>query len=76
MELLVWHHRLNHCSFKCLIRIPKMEIIPRNISNIRKISSCVACIFEKFHNNTWRTKGKHSSGSIRNPSDIRPGAMT
>ena len=37
-ELLVWHHRINHCSLKSLIRIYKRGIIPRNLSKIRKTS--------------------------------------
>ena len=36
-EILVWHHRLNHCSFKSLIRLPKKGIIPRKIIRVRKI---------------------------------------
>ena len=36
-ELLVWCHRLNHFSFKCIIRLSKRGVIPRNIINIRKL---------------------------------------
>ena len=31
-ELLVWHHRLKHCSFKYLIILSKRLIIPWKIS--------------------------------------------
>ena len=34
-EILVWHHRLNHCYFKPLIRLSKRGIIPRKLSKIR-----------------------------------------
>ena len=73
-EILVWNHRLNHLSFKYLIRISKRGIIISNISRIIKLPPCVACIFGKSHKRPCRTKGKHSSGSIRKPSDTRSGA--
>ena len=75
-ELLVSHHRMNHCSFKYLIRLSKRGIIPRKLINIRKLPPCVACIFGKYHKRSWRTKVKHSSLAIRKPSETRPGAMT
>ena len=37
-EILVWHHRLNHCYFKYPLRLSKKRIIPRNLSNIRPSS--------------------------------------
>ena len=36
----------------------------------------MACLFGKYHNIQWRNKGKNKGGSIRNPSDKKPGAMT
>ena len=62
MNLLVWHHKLNHCSFKSLIRLSKRGVIPRNISRIRKLPPFFAYIFLKSHKRPWSTKGKHSSG--------------
>ena len=75
-ELLVWHHRLNHFSFKFLIRLSKMGMIPRNISKTRNPLPCVDFIFGNVHKRPWRTKGKQSSGSIRNPSENRTRDMT
>ena len=74
-EILVFHHRLNHCYLKSLLRLSKRGIIPRNISNIRKFPPCVTCLFGKSHKRPWRTKGKHSGGSIRKPSETRTGAI-
>ena len=48
-EILVWHHRLNHFSFKSLIRLSKMGMIPRNISKTRNPLPCVDFIFGNFH---------------------------
>ena len=74
-EIVVWHHRLNHYSFKYLLRISKRGIIPRKLINIRKIPPRVACLFVKSHKRSWRNEEKHSGGSIRKTSDTRRGAM-
>ena len=74
-ELLVCHHRLNYCSLKTLIKLSDRGIIPRKLISIRKIPPFVAYIFENYHKRPWRNKGKLSSGSIKNPSETRPGAM-
>ena len=74
--LLVWHHRMNHFSFKSLIRLSKRRIIKRKLIKIRKLPPCVACIFRKSHKRPWRTKCKQSSGSIRKSLEARPGSMT
>ena len=36
-ELLVWRHRMNHCTFKSILRIPKRKIIPKNLRKIIKL---------------------------------------
>ena len=74
-ELLFWHHRLNYCSFKYLLRISRRGIIFKNISKVRKLPPCVSCSFGKSHKRTWSTKSKHSNMLIRNTSDTRHGAM-
>ena len=74
-ELLIWHHRLNHFSLKYLIRLSKKGMITRNLRNIRTSPPCVACMFGNSHNRSWMTEGKHSIGSIKKPSETRPGAM-
>ena len=73
-EVLVWNHMLSHCYFKYL-GLSKGGIIPRKLIKIRKIPPCVVCIFVKSHNIPWRTKGKHSGGSIRKTLENRPGAI-
>ena len=73
--LLVCHHRLNHFSFKSLIRISNIGIIPRKIKKIRKLPPFVAYLFGDSHKGPCRTKGKLSGGPIRKSSETRPGAM-
>ena len=36
-ELLVWHHRLNHCSFKYLLRLSKRLINTRKLIRFRNL---------------------------------------
>ena len=75
-DILVWHHRLNHFSLRSLLRLSKRVIIPSNISSIRKLPPCVACLFVKSHKRPWITKGKFLGNSIRKTSETRPDAMT
>ena len=75
-NLLVWHHRMNHCPFKYLLGISKRGIIPNNTSKVIKIPPCVTCLFGNYHKKPCSTKGKHSGGSISNHLETRPGAMT
>ena len=75
-ELLVWHHRLNHCSLKYLLRLSKRGIIPRKLSKVRKLPPCVACLFGGSHKRPWSTKVKRSCRSIMKPSDTRPRSTT
>ena len=74
-ELLVWHHWMNYCSFKFLIRLSNRVIIPRKLNKIRIIPPCVAFLFVKSHKTPWSTKGKLSGGSIRKALETRPRAM-
>ena len=75
-ELLVLHHRLKNYYLKSLMRLSRREIIQRKLIKTRKLTLCVAYVFGKLHKRPWSTKVKHSCGSIRKPSDTRPGAMT
>ena len=42
-EILVWHHRLNHCSLKFVLRLSNTGIINRKLSSIRTPPVC--CLF-------------------------------
>ena len=76
MELVVWHYRLNHCSFKTFLRLSKRRIIPKNIRRVRTPPNCVACMFGKSYKRPCRNKGKLSGGSTRKTSYTRPVTMT
>ena len=67
-EILVFNHRINHCTFKYTPQLSKRGIILRKISMLIKIPPCVACLFGNYQNIRKRTKVKHSGGSTRKPS--------
>ena len=76
MEILVYHHSLNHYSFKSFLRLSRIGIIHNNIGNVKKLPPSVACLFVKYHRRPWRTKGNQLGGTIKKPSETIPGAMT
>ena len=73
MELLVWHHRMNHCSFKSLLRLSKRERIVRNISKVIKLPPCISYLFVKYHKRPQRNKVKLPGTLIRKPSETSTG---
>ena len=54
-ELLVCHHRLNHCTFKAFIIFSKRDIIP---SNTRKIKKPPPSIWPAYLGSTTRHPGR------------------
>ena len=75
-ELLFWYHRMNHCNLNTLIRLSKRVIINKNVRKTRKLPPCMACLFGKSNKRPWRTKVKHTGGSIRNILEARTRAIT
>ena len=69
-EILVWHHRLNHCSPKYLLELSKRGIIPKELSNLR-ISSLVSPAYlvstKRGHEGPKANYQAGRSGSPRRP---------
>ena len=60
-ELLRWHYRLGHASFKLL---SALKILPTNLANA-KTTKCAGCIYGAMTKRPWRTKpGKHKTSEI------------
>ena len=55
-ELIRWHHRLGHMSFKKLQLLAMMNLIPRELSKC-KAPKCATCMYGKMTKKPWRTKG-------------------
>ncbi|GFH44538.1 hypothetical protein CTEN210_01012 [Chaetoceros tenuissimus] len=56
-ELLQYHYRLNHCSFKKLHLMAKLRPIPHRLAEVKE-PVCPACKFGRHTRKAWRTKAK------------------
>jgi len=54
-ELLRWHHRLGHISFKKLQLMSKTHILPKKLSTC-KVPLCTSCLFGKATRRPWYSK--------------------
>ena len=59
-ELLQYHYRLNHCSFRKLKIMAKLRLIPHHLANVNP-PICPACKFGKHTRKAWRTKAQPST---------------
>lgn len=71
-ELLVWHFRLAHLSFKRLQHMAKLGLLPKKLQNCR-IPECPACCYAKATKVPWRSKGQPKL-SQQNSTISKPGA--
>mmetsp|Transcript_7539 Transcript_7539/g.9692 ORF Transcript_7539/g.9692 Transcript_7539/m.9692 type:complete len:194 (-) Transcript_7539:502-1083(-) len=55
-ELVRWHHRLGHMSYKKLQLLAMMNLIPKELSKC-KDPKCATCMYGKMTKKPWRTKG-------------------
>ena len=63
-ELLRWHYRLGHASFKLIKLLSALAILPRRLKDA-KTPKCAGCIFGAMHRRPWRTKpGKQKTREI------------
>lgn len=58
-ELLRWHQRLSHLSFKRIKLLALLGILPRRLATT-KSPKCLACIYGSMTRKPWRTKGNVS----------------
>ena len=56
-ELMRWHYRLGHLSFKKIKILAEKGIIPKNLGQVRS-PKCAGCIYGKMHKKPWRTKAQ------------------
>ena len=56
-ELMRWHYRLGHLSFKKLKVLAECNIIPRKLAEVR-CPKCAGCIYGKMHRKPWRSKAQ------------------
>ena len=59
-ELMRWHYRLGHLSFKKIKVLCALGILPRKLLKVQP-PKCSACIYGAMTKVPWRTKGQQSS---------------
>ena len=62
-ELLRWHYRLNHISFKKLKSMALLGFIPKKLAKVRA-PKCASCMFGGLTRRPWSTKGPSNRKSI------------
>ena len=71
-ELVSWHHRLYHLSYRILFHLASKLFLPKGLLDFRnKPPFFVACKFGQAHHRPWRVKVK-KSGSIKTPEQKVP----
>jgi hypothetical protein len=60
-ELLRWHYRLGHLSFRRIKRMAELGILPRKLAEVNP-PKCAGCLFGTMKNKPWRNKGKSPKG--------------
>ena len=59
-ELMRWHYRLGHLSFKKIKVLCALGILPRKLLKVQA-PKCSACIYGAMTKVPWRSKGHQSS---------------
>ena len=70
-ELLRWHYRLGHLSFKCIRQLARSGQLPKRLLTCKK-PFCTACQYGKLTKRPWRVKGddKKSTKVATRPGQI------
>ena len=70
-ELLRWHYRLGHLSFKTIRAMAANGTLPKRLLDCQ-VPKCSSCMYGKLHRKPWRTKIKKNVkpiSSIEGPGD-------
>jgi hypothetical protein len=60
-EILRWHCRLGHLSFRRIKRMAELGILPRKLAQVNP-PQCAGCLFGTMTKKPWRNKGKSPKG--------------
>jgi len=71
-DLLRWHYRLGHLSFKLIKAMSEVGLLPKHLAKAR-IPKCAGCMFAAMTKKPWRTKGSKSGQVGRKTKITRPG---
>ena len=62
-DLLRWHYRLGHLSFKLIKAMAELGLLPKKLAKA-PILKCVGCMFAAMTKKPWRTKGRNTGGQV------------
>jgi len=62
-ELLRWHYRLGHQSFKLIKLLAALRILPGKLANVES-PKCAGCLYGAMTKRPWRTKSKQDKKKI------------
>ena len=62
-DLLRWHYRLRHLSFKFIKTMAEVGILPKKLAKA-PIPKCAGCMFAAMTKNPWSTKGRNTGGQV------------
>jgi len=71
-ELLVWHYRLGHISFRRILKMVERGDLPKRLLSVT-ILKCAACLCGKATLRAWRTRAPVNK--FRAPPATSPGAV-
>lgn len=69
-ELLQYHHRFGHVSFKRIIEMAKQGIIPKRLAKC-PVPACSACLYAKAIRRQWRHRTPINK--VESPKPTKPG---
>lgn len=69
-ELLQYHHRFGHVSFKRIIEMAKQGIIPKRLAKC-PVPACSACLYAKAIRRQWRHRTPNNK--VESPKPAKPG---
>ena len=71
-DLLRWHYRLGHLSFKLIKAMAEVGLLPKKLAKA-PVPKCAGCMFAGMTKKPWRSKGKQNSQVGRMTKITRPG---
>ena len=71
-DLLRWHYRLGHLSFKLIKAMAQVGLLPKRIATA-PTPKCAGCMFSSMTKKPWRTKGSKGNQVGRRTKVTRPG---
>ena len=71
-DLLRWHYRLGHLSFKLVKAMAQVGLLPKRIATA-PTPKCAGCMFSSMTKKPWQTKGSRGNQVGRRTKVTRPG---